>query len=71
MDGLDIKAALAENGLSQQWLRKNLERKGQVYDTADISRAVSGITRGERAQKIVSESRKLLSLYESTFGAAI
>ena len=71
MDGTDVKAMLTEYGLSQQWLRKQLKRKGYSYDTADICRAVNGLSHTKMAQSIISNSLDVLSLYESTFGAAI
>lgn len=71
MDGTDVKALLTEYGLSQQWLRKQLKRKGYSYDTADICRALNGLSHTKTAQSIISNSLGVLSLYESTFGAAI
>lgn len=70
MDGTDVKTTLAEYGLTQQWLRKQLDRKGMVCDTADISRAVNGLSHTKKAQAIISSSLDVLKVYNETFGRA-
>ncbi len=62
-----IRGKLAENNLSQVWLRSELEDSGIVTDKTVLAATIRGDRNGKKSQKILTASVKILEEYEQFF----
>ena len=58
-----IRAKLGEYCLTNQWLMNELERSGVKVDKSTLSSALTGRIKGEKSQRIVLESLKIIARY--------
>ena len=58
-----IRAKLGEYCLTNQWLMNELGRRGVKVDKSTLSSALTGRIKGEKPQRIVSESLKIIVRY--------
>lgn len=59
-----IRFALMKNNLSNSWLINLLVKKGIPADKVNLSDALRGARRSERAQKIISAAAEIVDSYE-------
>lgn len=61
---LDLRERLRRSSLTQVWLSGRLEQCGFVLDKGELSSMLSGTRHGPKAEKVLSESERILTEYE-------
>lgn len=67
--GIEIKAALMERGLKQEWLIKQILKFGIPISKAELSDIIHGRRVTEKAQRVLDTARILIKYHDSIFSA--
>lgn len=65
--GIEIKAALMERGLKQEWLIKQILKFGIPISKTELSDILHGRRVTEKAQRVLDTARTLIKYYDSVF----
>lgn len=66
----EIKMMLFRNNLTATWLISQLEKRGIITQKTELSSVLAGSRRGEKVDKILTESKAILSYYEKRMNVA-